>query len=179
MRLAGVGRSQTDTGSNVVTDYRVPDEEVGVAGGTRVLNTLLRDLCDYRVLDGDRGRGEDPDADGARHSSTTLDAVDLQSPDVDLGAGGGGVDGDAGNAGGEDRPKGPNTVDGHRLGDGHGAHAARIEAVDFAGGGGLGNRAGKGLAGRGSAAGIDVVTDAGNPSAGRLSAGRSRGQQRH
>jgi hypothetical protein len=137
----------------------------------------LRELCDHRVLDGDHIRGKDPDTDGARHSSTTRDAVDLQVSQDDPGAGGGGVDGNAGNAGGENRSEHLMTVDGHRLGDGHGAHAARIEAVDFARGGGLGDRAGEGLAWRGAAAGIDVIADAGDPGAGRLSAGRCRRQQ--
>ena len=68
-------------------------------------------------------------------------------------------------------PVTPATVDGDRLGDRHGAKAARIEAIDLAAGGGLGNGAGERLARGGAAARIGVVADAGNPGAGRLSAG--------
>jgi len=51
---------------------------------------------------------------------------------------------------------------------------ALFEAVDLAGCVGLGDRAGKGLAGSGAAAGIHVVADARNPGAARLCAGRCR-----
>ena len=69
-------------------------------------------------------------------------------------------------------------VDGHRLGDRHGAVAARIQAVDLAARGGLRDRAGEGLARRRAAARIDVVADAGHPGAGGLSLGRGGAEHR-
>ena len=47
-----------------------------------------------------------------------------------------------------------------RLGDGHGAEAAGIEAVDLALGEGLGDGASKGLAERGAATRVDVIAHA-------------------
>ena len=70
----------------------------------------------------------------------------------------------------QDRPvtRAGRAVDGDRLGDRHGAEAARIEHADFAVLGGLRDRARERLAGRGAAARVDVVADAGNPGPRRL-----------
>ena len=62
-----------------------------------------------------------------------------------------------------------------RLGDGHGAETARIEDVDLAARGGLGNRARESLAWRSAAARICVVTDARDPGPGGLCV-RQRGE---
>ena len=48
------------------------------------------------------------------------------------------------------------------------AETTRVEAVDFARGGGLRNGAGERFAGRCTAAGVGVIAHAGNPSARRL-----------
>src|SRR5262249_54276935 len=71
-------------------------------------------------------------------------------------------------------------ADRDRLGDRDGAEAAGIQNVDFAAGRGLRDRAREGLAWRGAATRIGIVTDAGNPSAGRLrlrgGTGQGKGQ---
>src|SRR5262245_12216101 len=51
------------------------------------------------------------------------------------------------------------TIDRDRLRDRDGAEPAGVEAIDLAAGGGLGNRAGKGLARRHPAAGVRIVAD--------------------
>jgi len=64
----------------------------------------------------------------------------------------------------------------NRLGNRYATKAARIEAVDLTARRGLGNGACEGLAGRGAAARISVVTDAGNPRTCRLRV-RRQGKQ--
>src|SRR5215210_2182086 len=61
------------------------------------------------------------------------------------------------------------TIDDDGLGNGEGAISCRIERVDFAAFRGFRDGAGPCFARSGSAAGIDVVTDTGNPSASGLS----------
>src|SRR5205085_3475884 len=69
-----------------------------------------------------------------------------------------GVDDDAIDGGGKKTAERAITVDGDRLGDRHGAEAARIEHRNLATGGGLRDRSGKGLARRGAAARIGIIT---------------------
>jgi len=84
-------------------------------------------------------------------------------------------DGDAIGSGDQNRPKRRGAIDGDRLGDGQGAKAARIEAIDLATRSGFGNRAGESPAGGRAAARIGVGADAGDP--GPLGVGRRRRQK--
>src|SRR5262249_44275731 len=140
-------------------------------GGTRIGDALLREERDREVLEHHAVRREDIDAANAEGRTRTIDA-DVAQDDVDSG----GVDVNAVGSGGQDRAhdSAAAAVDGDRLGDGDGAEPARIETVDFAAGRSLGDGAGKRLAGRGTAARIDVVADARDPGSGGLSMGRSR-----
>jgi hypothetical protein len=66
----------------------------------------------------------------------------------------------------KDRSERAAAIDRERLGDSQGVETARVEALDLSPGQRLADGAGESLAGRGAAAGISIVTDAGNPSAG-------------
>src|SRR5262249_10859983 len=113
-------------------------------------------------LDADIPCSEDQDA-----VETGADAVEIEIPqDHDVAASG--VDDDAVGAGNEDASEAGRAIDRDRLRDRECAEAARIEHVDLAGGGGLGDRTGKGLTRGSAAAGIGVVADAGNPGSSRL-----------
>src|SRR4051794_25940118 len=120
MGFAGVGRPQTNTGSGVVTDHRVPDKEIGITGSALVGDALLSHACDHGVLDGNRFRGNDPDADGAG-SDGLVDALDLDASKDDAVVSAGGVDGNAGAARNQDRTEGLDAVEGDRLDQGHAA----------------------------------------------------------
>jgi hypothetical protein len=76
-----------------------------------------------------------------------------------------GIDGD-GVARGSPDGRGADAVvdDADRLGDGHQAIAGRVEHVDLAAGGGLGEREGESLAGCGARARAAVGSRSGNPS---------------
>src|SRR5207253_1423716 len=100
-RNAAVGRLQRDPGGGVVADHRVTDEQLGAAGGAAVLNALLAEIADHAVLDGNRLRGEDADADGAG-GGRLVEALELDASDADAVVDAG-VDGDAGGALDEDR----------------------------------------------------------------------------
>ena len=53
-----------DTGTGIVADHRISDEQLDVAGGALIGDALLREPCDHAVLDRDRRRGKDPNANG-------------------------------------------------------------------------------------------------------------------
>src|ERR1700680_2682044 len=59
-------------------------------------------------------------------------------------------------------------VNGNGLGNGHRAETAWIQDIDLATGGRLADRAGESLAWSGSATGIHIIPDTGNPSSGGL-----------
>ena len=73
---------------------------------------------------------------------------------------GGDVDDDARSPGVENGCQGPIAVKGDGFGNVDSAEAARVESADFAVGGGLGEGAGPGLAGRGAATGVRIASGA-------------------
>src|SRR5882757_1933858 len=150
----------------VVAGNRIDDVEAA-ATGAGVGNPLLREAKDRHVFDPDGVGGEDVDTLDADGGASTVD-VEIAQDDVDPGA----VNGDAVDSGCEDRGGGVLAIDGDRLGDGDDAVGTRIETVDFAAVGGLCQGVGKGLAGRRSAADVDVIANTGDPGPGRLGVGR-------
>src|SRR5947208_2760158 len=67
----------------------------------------------------------------------------------------------------------PPPSNGNSFGDGDGAVTGRIEGINFAPRGGLGNSAGKGLTRRRAATGVSVVSNARYPGPASLSAGET------
>ena len=65
------------------------------------------------------------------------------------------------------------TINGDGFSDGKGTKTTWIQSVNFASGGRLGDGAGEGLAWRGAAAGIGIISHAGNPGTGGLTAHKS------
>src|SRR5437016_5783646 len=122
----------------------------------------LAEVSDLRLVD-----VQDPARDELDAVGTGADALDVKSADGHdggaRGAAAGVVDVDAGGAGRKHAGDHTFALDGDRLGDGHGTEAARIQAVDLAAGGGLGDGAREGLAGRRAAARIEVVADTRDP----------------
>src|SRR5204863_9912363 len=84
-----------------------------------------REAEDLARLDVHLGGGDDPDPGEAIAAAVDREAAD---GDVDAGA----VDDDAAGQRRQDRGHRAGAVDGHRLGDGDRAEAARIERVDLA-----------------------------------------------
>src|SRR5436190_4196222 len=117
------------------------------------------------VLDAvDAGRAEAVDADPAKDDRVAgIAGRQIDDDAVEAGVG------DAGNL--------AVAADRDRLRDRDGAETARIEHVDLAARGGLADRAREGLAGRGAAARIGIVADAGHPRTRRLGTQRSGDEQ--
>lgn len=111
------------------------------------------EIPDGTILNHEGGTGQK--LDSAKSRTGSIEVQSLQNHDI-IRAGG---DGHAVGAG-DEHPGGASfTGDRDGFGDRQSAKAARIDAVDFTAGGGLGNRAGKGLAWSSSAARVSIVTD--------------------
>jgi hypothetical protein len=123
-----------------------------------------KEFADTALFDVKGAAGNEPDAVQRRDRHRADEIKAAQHHDIVHAS----IDNDAIAAADDDASLDVGAVDRHRLGDGHGAEAAGIDAVDLAAGGGLRNRSGEGLAGRRAAARIGVVADAGYPGAGRL-----------
>src|SRR6185312_1111388 len=128
--------------------------------GAYVGDALLREIVDEQVFDVDLQRRKDVDAakagPGAGVRTVDADALEAHDSQRVVGRGVGGIDDNAVSARDQHGPEGAAAIDGDRLGNRHCAEPAGIEAIDLAVDGGFRNRAGKGLAGCGATAGIDV-----------------------
>ena len=165
-----------DAGLTHVSHGCVGDEQLASAGtlfGDATRRTT-KVAIDQAIFDEDRAAGNSGSAGDADSDQAGVDAVDI---DVAQANGPSRVqrrvetverDVDAVGPGVKDRSEHLVAIDGDRLGDGHRAETAGIEAVDLSVEGGFGNGAGEGLAWRGAAARIGIIPYPGHPGPQRL-----------
>lgn len=142
----------------------------GVHDGQRSIGALIGNACaagaeiavDQAVLDVDETpcpRTKDTDTGKAGVKSLEVEVAEVHRP-ADVGSRERiECDVDAVRCGVEDRSEHLVTVNGDRLRDGHGAEAARVNAIDLTVHRCLRNRASEGLARRRTAARIGVIAD--------------------
>src|SRR5262249_52232293 len=186
-RRSGDARLNEDAGPAGRRNAVVPEEavvnvqELGAGGGGVEANPVRLagvEVLDDHIVQMQREPTGEVDADQAGAG-----AVDGETAHVhDDGSGrrrGAVVDVYTVGAGRQDGAERAAAVEGYRLGDGDGAEAARIEAVDLTAGGGLRDRSGEGLARRCAAARVNVVADARYPGSRRLRMRRTHSQHGH
>src|SRR5439155_12223437 len=145
-----------------VLDPAMVDEDADRVRGVRRLDAAGAVGLDGDALELDRAGLDDVHRVRAQRRARAAD-VDVAKNDPVVRQR---VDDDALDAGRQDTAERTGAVDHDLFRDRHGAESTRIEAVDDARAGGLGDRAREGLARGRAAARVDVVADAGDPGAG-------------
>jgi len=153
----------------IIFDNRIPDMEPA-SRSSHVAYSILRMLGDYDVLNVHGGGRQNIDAIYARPYTGrgTVNGNAPQSSGFESIGSTGNIDIDAVGSGTEYRSERTSAIDSDRFRYSDCPVAGRIEAVDFAVGGGLRDGPCKGFAWRRAATRIDVVAYAGDPGAGRL-----------